>query len=219
MSRFLSMIGLALVLVACSQQGSSTPSPKEALAGQEAAHEPQDLAELIDRGLIELVQARGNGASSGNAVDGALRNTSSRPLKVDIVMDRPLFFRNGGVGQNMIGAMVLLADGGYVSDGRYAFLELPASGQTPVSFYAYCADFEKDNPASHEHFTLDDPPPDLMPVMDRIAAHLRRDPNDDNLVAAQVGIWLAQGVTPAEIAEKYEYTAADLALARQFAGR
>lgn len=220
MFRKLAIVAFATLLFACTSQNNSQASEQAGdSSAQGASQGPQDLASLLGDGLLELVDARGNGASSGNSVDGVLRNTSGRAVKVDIVLNQPLYFRNGGRGQNMVGAMVVSGDGGYVSDGRNAYIEIPASRETEVSFVAYCADFDKDNPGPHEHFTIDNAPPELASVMDRIAAVNRKDPSRDIMVAAQVAVWLAQGISAEDISEKFEFNSSELALARELAGR
>src|SRR5690606_19443142 len=185
-----------LALAACSTEQGPASSETNT---RTSTRSPGDLADLIDAGALSVVRANGNGSSSGASVEGIIHNTSSSNVHVDIVMSRPVFFRNGGRGQNMIGSMVLNRDNSYSQYRGNSFVSLKPNEQASVKFIAYCADFEKDNPTSIDRFTVDTPPPHLVHVMNRIANYARANPDADLTVPAQVAVWLAQGVEAGEI--------------------
>jgi hypothetical protein len=180
---------------------------------------PEDLANLLDAGTLSLVSATGNGTSSGASVEGVIRNHAQRNVSIHTIMTRPVFFTNDGPGQNMVGSMVLNADGSFVSDGTHTFISIAPNQQLTVVFIAYCVDFEKPNPTASEHFVADDTPLQLARTMHRIAAYVRSNPDEDITVPAQVAVWLNQGVDASTIREKFPFTRDDEALARSFVPR
>jgi len=212
------LVSLVFALVSgCSgPQGSAPAVASEPEQPSYTSNSPGDMADLIDAGLVKLLRSNGNGNSSGAAVEGSIQNTSSKPLAIDIVMSRPVYFRNGGRGQNMIASMVLGDDGGYMSNGSNSFVQLAPNEQANVQFIAFCADFEKDNPSASDTFTLGDPPPQLLGVMSKIAAYSRANPESDVTVPGQVAVWMAQGVPPDTIRTKFDFDAMDEARARSF---
>lgn len=131
----------------------------------------EDLAVELDSGQITMEAATGNGASSGYAVEGYLVNQHTIEVSVDISLNRPLFMRNRGRGQNMVATHVYLGGGRYQSDGRRSFISLKPKLRTRVQFVAYCVDFEKDNPVSTDTFSLAPPPADLETVLKAITAY------------------------------------------------
>lgn len=202
-----------LFLAACSP---NQPNGLSDVPQADVSSVPSDLADLLDAKSVTLISANGNGSSSGAAMEGVVRNESSKVVEIDIVMSRPVFFRNGGRGQNMIGSMVFKEGGSYTQDGRHSFVSLAPGARTNVMFIAYCADFEKDNPGPSDTFTAAAAPPELASVMSRISSYVRANPEADITVPAQVAVWLAQGIDPAEIAEKFPFTESDEQLARSF---
>lgn len=204
---------ICVAMTACSAEQGQVPAET---TPKTSSTSPGDLADLLDAGTLSIVRANGNGSSSGASMEGVIRNSSSSSVAVDIVMSRPVYFRNSGRGQNMIGSMLFRGDGSYSKDGDKAFISLGPNEQSDVRFVAYCADFEKDNPSQSESFSIENAPPQLAHVMSRIAAHSRANPNTDITVAAQVAVWLAQGVEVEEISTKFPFTASDELLARTF---
>lgn len=185
----------------------------QALLGQTTV---QDLSVELDAGQITLESATGNGASSGNAVEGYLINQRSVEVSVDISLKRPLFMRNRGRGQNMIATHVYLGGGQYQSDGRRSFISLMPKQRTRVEFVAYCVDFEKDNPAATDAFTIDASPSNLDAVVAAIGAYSRLHPDEDITSAAQAAIWMVQGVSIEHIRTKFEVSQSEETLARTF---
>jgi hypothetical protein len=175
-----------------------------------------DLQDQIDAGNIELVTARGNGTSSGTAVQGALTNQSDTLLRVNIYLTQPLYLVNNGRGQNMVASEVYYGDGDYLSDGRRPFIELEPNVQTEVRFVAYSVDFDRDNPTAAERFSIGNMPDDLNGVMASINAFAYANPSMPLTATAQVAIWLAQGEKLEEIQRRLEITEAEIGLARYF---
>lgn len=176
----------------------------------------KDLAAELDAKRIALESPTGNGASSGNAVEGYLVNQNSEEVHIDISFVRPLFMRNRGLGQNMVATRVLLAGGRYVSDGKRSFISLKPKERTPVEFVAYCVDFEKDNPTRTDSFSLETSPPSLDHVVKAIIDYSRHNPFKDITAAAQAAIWLADGISIENIRTKFNVSPSDEILARSF---
>ena len=164
-----------------------------------------------------MISAAGNGGSSGTVVEGILVNQTVTEKKIDIHISSPLYFVNRGAGQNMVAVQVYLGDGAYASDGRRSFIVLKPRAQTRVVFVAFCADFDKENPAIGERFSVETLPAHLARVVAKVNAYMIANPNVDAVPAAQAAIWLAQGETIADIRSKFTVTAADERLARSLA--
>lgn len=205
----LAALGLLVMLAGCSQPGADSSTVG-------AQQHSTDLVDLISSGDVSLVRASGNGASSGNSIDAVLRNNTGGKIEVDVFMRQPVFLRNSGVGQNMIASVVLGADGGYMQRGERSVLTLKPKEQFSASMVAYCADLDKENPTAAETFAVAPAPAHLIPVIARINEHVRANPNADVTAAAQVAIWMAQGESTNEIAQKFEFTSADEQLAYKF---
>jgi len=73
----------------------------------------QSLQQLVDSGAVRLESVRGNGSSTGTALEGTLVNTTARALKIDIDISPAMFFKNRGAGQNMFVRQVLGPKGEY----------------------------------------------------------------------------------------------------------
>ena len=175
-----------------------------------------DLHDEIDADNIVLVSARGNGSSSGTAVEGYLTNQTVAVRRVNIYLTRPIYLVNSGQGQNMVASEVYYGDGEYLSDGRRPFIELEPGAQTAVRFVAYCVDFDKDNPTQVESFSIGNMPTNLNSVMASINAFAFANPSMDITATAQIAIWLAQGESLEEIQSRLEFTEAEEGLARYF---
>ena len=175
-----------------------------------------DLHDEIDADNIVLVSARGNGSSSGTAVEGYLTNQTEAVRRVNIYLTRPIYLVNSGQGQNMVASEVYYGDGEYLSDGRRPFIELEPGAQTAVRFVAYCVDFDKDNPTQVESFSIGNMPTNLNSVMASINAFAFANPSMNITATAQIAIWLAQGESLEEIQSRFEFTEAEEGLARYF---
>lgn len=206
------VVGMAFLAIGCDQPGTSSSSSQQERTSQPVA----DLSDLVSSGTISLVRANGNGSASGNAIDALFRNNTDSPIDVDVYLREPVFFRNSGVGQNMIASMIVGADGSYMRKSDRQVVTLRPREEFNASVVAYCADFEKENPSASESFSIEQAPPHLAQVIARINAHARSTTNANLTVAAQLAIWMAQGEQPDVIAEKYPFTFEDEQLARQF---
>jgi hypothetical protein len=175
-----------------------------------------DLHDEIDAGNIVLVSAKGNGSSSGTAVEGYLTNQTAAVRRVNIYLTRPIYLVNSGQGQNMVASEVYYGDGDYLSDGRRPFIELEPSVQTAVRFVAYSVDFDKDNLSQVESFSIGNMPTNLNSVMASINAFAFANPSMDIAATAQIAIWLAQGENLEEIQSRIDFTEAEEGLARYF---
>ena len=175
-----------------------------------------DLHDEIDAGNIVLVSAKGNGSSSGTAVEGYLTNQTAAVRRVNIYLTRPIYLVNSGQGQNMVASEVYYGDGDYLSDGRRPFIELEPSVQTAVRFVAYSVDFDKDNLSQVESFSIGNMPTNLNGVMASINAFAFANPSMDIAATAQIAIWLAQGENLEEIQSRIDFTEAEEGLARYF---
>ncbi len=185
----------------------------ESLSAQTVVY---DLHDEIDAGRVRLISATGNGSSTGVSVEGYLINDTAAERHVDIYLSRPIYLRNSGAGQNMVATMVSLGDRSYLSDGRNSFVALSPGVQTRVLFIAYCVDFEKDNPSRSDRMTVGSVPATLNGVMSSIGSYVRANPDAEVGVAAQLAIWLVQGVDTAAIRSRFEFTPVGERLARTF---
>lgn len=174
----------------------------------------ETLSELLRTGKLEILSMSGNGSSSGAALEGQVFNPTSAPLSVDVHLLEPIYFRNLGQAQNMIATRVYEADGGYFVLGDRAFIEVPAGEVMEVLLVAYCADFELDNPGRDSRFVMEEMPPELLDTARKVAAYEASRPDEDAMVALQLAVWLAQGVSPARIERQFTFSPADLSLAR-----
>ena len=172
-----------------------------------------DLANEIASGRVVLNSATGNGSSSGSAVDGFLVNQADAEIRIDVYLSRPIYLVNSGRGQNMVAAQVYLGGGRYQSVGRRSFITLRPRVRTNVRFTAYCADFDRENPARSDGFSIGVMPENLTRVMANIRSYSVANPDVDITVPAQVAIWLAQGESAQEIRSKFPLTPADDRLA------
>ena len=179
-----------------------------------------DLREAIRTGDVQFLELRGNGSSSGAAVDGVLKNITGRELSIRTAIKVPLYFRNRGSGsrQNMIATQIYLSNGAYVSDGKESFIQLSPGASEKVMLIAYCADFDKENPEALDTFVLADTPEALSGVARRIADFEAKQPDLDTTVASQVALWMAQGLPAQKIADKFEFTENDYRGPREILG-
>jgi hypothetical protein len=189
------------------------------VSGLVTAQTVVQLQDALTAGQIRLVSARGNGGSSGTVVEGELRNTTRAEIRINIHFYKPILMVNSGAGQNMIAAGIYLSDGTYLSDGIQQFIILKPSASTKVKFLAFCVDFEKENPTSKESFQIGDLSDGLINILQRINEYVIANPDADYVTAAQMAVWMAQGITIQSMREKFKFTDADERLARQLLGR
>ena len=149
-----------------------------------------DFHAEIQAGRIAVESMRGNGGSTGMAIDGRIRNTSSRSLRINTNLRQPMYLgnRTSRSRQNMVAFSVYGRGGAYYSDGRNSFIEVPPNQSLDVQLLAYCADYEKENPNSTDQFAISQVPPEISEITRKIADYKRRNPNDDSIRAIQVAL-------------------------------
>lgn len=174
-----------------------------------------DFYKAIQTGSISIESLRGNGSSTGMAVEGNIRNRTQRLLRISTTLLEPLYLANRGLGQNMVAFNVFEEDGSYYSDGQTSFIEVRPNDSLAIKLLAYCADYEKENPTAYDQFVVSQTPANIRNATTKILAHKRRNPNDDSIEAYQVALWLAQGVPPDQIRETFEFTSTDEFKARR----
>lgn len=174
-----------------------------------------DLQTEIDSGRISVVSLLGNGNSSGMAIEGAIRNSTERSIRIATNLSRPIYLsnRSSSKSQNMIAFGLYGRDGGYYDDGTTSYIDVPANQSLDVSFIAYCADYEKENPSSSDSFSISEVPANLARAASQIAEYKRNNPDEDIVVAAQIALWFAQGLSSKEIQTTFPFSAADEAKA------
>lgn len=175
-----------------------------------------DLQSEMQSGRIAVEGMRGNGSSSGMAIDGRIRNTTQRPVRINTSLRRPMYLgnRTSRSRQNMIAFSLYERGGSYYTYGNNPFIEVPPNQSLDVQLIAYCADFEKDNPGETDQFAISEVPPELSRITQKIADYKRRNPDDEVTIAAQVALWLAQGYSPEEIRTTFQFSSQDEMKAR-----
>lgn len=186
------------------------PLPTRSMSSSASAVGVSDLFSEISRDSnISVTKITGMGASSGSSLRGVLVNKSVNDIKVSVNFSEPLFFHNWGDGQNMVATQVFLGDGSYLSAGSQSFIVIPSRGSVDVIFIAYCADFEKENPSPLDKFGLTTVPEKLRDISRSIASYERLHLGEDLTAAAQVALWLSQGVSAEDIRSRFSFTPVD----------
>lgn len=165
----------------------------------------EDFLHAVQAGRVQILALNGNGSSSGAALEGVVRNNTATDIRLDTTLPSPLFLQTGSDAQNMIATQIHMGDGGYYAEATRSFIALRPGMQTPILLVAYCADFERDNPAGRDTFSIAPFPNNLADVADRISAHEAATAGMDLTVAAQVALWIARGLSPEKISGKYVF--------------
>jgi len=185
-----------------------------------AQNSTDELSLLLATGTLELTSMRGNGSSSGAALEGRIRNTSTNTVRANINLIPPVYFKNqGGSGQDMIGTQIYLDGGSYYTEDDNEFIEINPNSDVTVMIIAYCADFEKDNPSVGDSFSVSGIPQELVEIAWSIASFEAENPDYNTTVPAQVAIWLSQGESVEDIREKFAFNSSDERLAQQLLGQ
>lgn len=176
-----------------------------------------DLHDEIQSGRISVENMRGNGSSTGMAINGRIRNTTSRTLRINTNLRQPMYLgnRTSGSRQNMVAFGVYGRSGSYFTDGRSSFIEVLANQSHDIQLLAYCADYEKENPTLADQFVISQVPPEISEITRKIAEYKRRNPDEDSIQAFQVALWLAQGLSPEEIRRTFDFSYQDEIKARR----
>lgn len=185
-----------------------------------AAHSQDGISDLeseIASGRISVEEIHGNGNSSGMAIEAVIRNMTGRTLRLNTNLRRPLYLgnRSSRSSQNMIAFSVYGQGGSYYSDGESTFIEVHPNQQVDVQMIAYCTDYEKENPSSEDQFAIESVPPQIEGASEKIATYKRRNPNVEVTKAAQLALWLAQGLSLEKIQTTFPFSPYDEAMARE----
>jgi len=181
--------------------------------GQSSTIRTRQLGEALSSGDVTLT-ARGNGNSSGSVVLGTLRNNTSNEIRINVIISGGLYLSNSGSGQNMIATQIFLSDGRYTeSSPSNKFIRLSPNANTQISFTAYCADFDRENPSALETFNRISMPSNLQSISSKISRYENDNFDVDLVVPIQLALWRSQGQSRAAIAEKFDFTDADWEIA------
>ena len=174
------------------------------------------LISTLDTALVaadlSVTDVRGKGASSGTVLDGNLRNTTAKSIRIGVRLGRPLYLANSTASaQNMLATAVYEVGGRYYVEDEKRFIEVLPYQTKAATFNGYCLDFELDNPTETDSLVIQPVPPDLLDITNNLLAY-ERDARDleHSTIRAQIALWLAQSHTPEEIRERFPFTAADL---------
>lgn len=171
------------------------------------------LNDSVEQGIVAIKSVTGTGGSSGTVLNAVLVNATATAQRILVHLDAPLFFRNRGVAQNMAATQVLGRDGSYWQPaGGMPYVEIAAGSRLPVTFVAYCADFERDNPSATDAFNVAPVPLHLAAVMRQISAYETANQDVDTMKASQLALWVAQGHTLAAIGDRFGFDANDKAI-------
>ena len=174
-----------------------------------------NLIDLLKSGQVSLT-TKGKGKSTGLVITGTLRNLTTSQLVVNIYMDQGLYLINSGTGQNMLATQVYIKEGMYSYDGVQSYIILPPQSNTEISFLAFCANLNKENPSPNESLTPGDMPSDINSIAAKINKYMKEHAADStNVVACQIALWRAQGHSSNEILEHFKFTQNDLNNAHQ----
>ena len=180
-----------------------------------ANNHPQSLHDALAQSSVVIESATGTGGSSGMVIHGVLGNRTEVAQRILVHFKAPLFFRNRGVAQNMAATQVYGRDGSYwLQDDGKPFVEVGAGARLRVTFVAYCADFEKDNPGALDSFDVAPLPQRIAIVMRQISAYESAHPDAETTRASQLALWVAQGHALAAIAERFGFDRNDEAMMR-----
>jgi hypothetical protein len=182
--------------------------------GQSNQARIRQLNDELTNGNVTL-SAKGNGSSSGNSVLGTLRNNTQNRIRINVTLSGGVYLSNSGTGQNMIATQIYLSDGSYYSEGGslLKFIELLPNVNTQISFNAYCADFERDNPSDKETFSNIAMPSGLQSISLKISRYENDHFDDDLTIPIQVALWRSQGENRTTILKKFRFTDADWEIA------
>ncbi|MDR1654623.1 MAG: hypothetical protein LBR96_01395 [Treponema sp.] len=182
------------------------------LFGQADFITPRQLSEAISSGDVTLT-ANGNGSSSGSAVIGTLKNNKSNEIFINVVLNDGIYLRNSGSGQNMVAAQVFLSNGVYTTLRTNKFIRLSPNANTQIMFLAFCADFERDNPAATEFFSYAAMPSGIQTISSKISRYMADKFDEDITIPIQLALWRSQEQSWEAISEKFIFDDSDWEIA------
>jgi hypothetical protein len=149
-----------------------------------------DLAEAIVEEYVNVV-FEGRGSSSGDSVDGKVRNKTRRTLYLRVRSGIFLKSRNPGA-QDMIVQGLSPGESNYPPEEReyprMGCIELSPGAVFTFILRAYCEDFDLANPAASDHFSI---PGRVRGELRRLFTTLGEVPEDSpSIEAVQVAVWV-----------------------------
>ena len=178
-----------------------------------ASNRLASLNDAVDGGSVAIESMSGTGGSSGAVLNAVLVNETEIVQRILVHLDVPLFFQNRGHAQNMVATQVYGRDGKYWQrNNGVPYVEVAAGSKLPVTFIAYCADFEKDNPSFADAFDVAPLPQRVAMVMRQISAYETANRDVDTTKASQLALWVVQSHTLGSIGEKFRFDARDKAI-------
>ena len=196
------VLSAIVVLFSCGQAPVQSPGP--------------DLISTLDTALVagdlSVTDVRGKGASSGTVLDGNLRNTTAKSIRIGVQLGRALYLANSTASaQNMMATAVYERGGRYYVEDEKPFIEVLPYQTKAITFNGYCLDFELDNPTETDSLLIQPVPPALLDISNNLLAYERAAGDlEHSTIRAQIALWLAQSHTPEEIRERFPFTTADL---------
>ncbi len=171
----------------------------------------RDLFVEIRKGNIEVENLHRSSISSGIIIHGELKNTTRRPIRISTILGLPMYLINDNERTDMLAVGICKNDSPCIGiDKSIPFIELPPGNLVKVQFLAYCVNFEKEAPRENDKFSiLDRLPSEVIDIAIRIADYHRFMPNKDITKAAQIALWLDQGVHIEEIRKRLKHSYKD----------
>ena len=171
------------------------------------------LNDAVERGSVDFRVRDRYWRLQRNVINAVLVNGTAMAQRILVHLNVPLFFRNRGVAQNMAATQVYGHDGSYRQHGDgIPYVEVEAGARLPVTFIAYCADFEKDNPSAADAFDVAPLPQRVSMVMRQISAYETANRDVGTTKASQLALWVAQGHTLDAIGERFGFGGNDTAI-------
>jgi len=167
---------------------------------------------------VALVEVTGTGGSTGTVLEGYLVNKTPTSKRLAVQFDAPIFLLNSGSGQNMVATQISERGGRYYiapEDDERPFIRLEPSEKLPVSLFAYCVDFGKNNPSRDDLLMPRELPAYLLKIMSRISKYEKPSPDASTMNGAQAALWSTQGISLDEIKKKFKLDAEDEAKMRE----
>ncbi len=199
-------------LVACTSSPAQFPESGAAQRTEREVVQISGLHAALAAGDLVVTDLRGRGASSGTVLDGNLRNTTARSIRIEVRLSRGLYLANRTESaQNMIATAVYERGGLYYVEDEEPFIEVLPHQVKGVTFNGYCFDFDLENPTETDSLSVQPVPPDVSNIVQKLLAYeLTVGDQEHSIVRAQIALWLAQGHAPEEIRERFTFTSADL---------
>jgi len=192
----------ALVLTACTQ-AAAVPDARGRVAAPGARALPagaETLAAAIAAGKVSVV-FRGNGGSSGDAIEAVVTRTD-KAGPGELVLTVPPGTRLVSADVAAQSMVVARVRGRMVDAERFApDGDIRLAGREPATYLleAYCAEFEKENPSGQTTFSLG--------PADPVIACIVGQPGERRFQTIQAAVWIVTGkVTYAAMNQKFPVT-------------